>query len=84
VTVPIHVVPLGVVPEQFPYLERNLAQHSKNFRFLMFADGDWSHHRKNFQTALDAFLTAFSEQGSLIIRELLGFLLANFGGREGE
>jgi len=63
VTIPIHVIPLSINPVEWPVLNR-VWDRSTPFRFLLFADSEWGHHRKNFPLALQAFVSAFGNDSS--------------------
>jgi glycosyltransferase involved in cell wall biosynthesis len=58
VTIPIVQCPLGVETELFQYKARSF---SEPFTFLIFANGEWTHPRKNYQLVLDAFTKAFGD-----------------------
>jgi glycosyltransferase involved in cell wall biosynthesis len=58
VTVPTHVVPLGVRPELYPVCEDRASQ-DRPFRFLLFANSHWNNTRKNYLFALNLFNKLF-------------------------
>ena len=61
VKIPIEIVPLGVDPDRWPYVER-VPPENRPFRFLVFANARWDCPRKNFDIVVDAFTDRFANR----------------------
>lgn len=57
---PIAVVPLGVSPKRWPFLDRS--GRDKPFEILLLANAEWDNPRKNYGLALMAFQRAFGQR----------------------
>jgi glycosyltransferase involved in cell wall biosynthesis len=61
VQIPVHTVGHGIDPEAWPLNPRTQTakQLARPFCFLIYANAEWGHHRKNYQLTVDAFVDAF-------------------------
>tara|TARA_Y100000310_G_scaffold337465_1_gene424591 strand:- start:467 stop:1270 length:804 start_codon:yes stop_codon:yes gene_type:complete len=58
VTVPTEVVPLGIIPKEWPVNQDRLKE-DRPFRFLLFANSHWQNTRKNYSFVVDVFCQMF-------------------------
>lgn len=61
VTVPTYLVPLGIIPGNWPICYKR-ASRKESFKFLLFANSHWENTRKNYSLAVHLFKQLFGNR----------------------